>query len=422
MARLRQLFQKLVEAVEKLQESNRRLRASNASKHQALLDIAGLLEAHNKAFEDYRDELKAVRQEVKEAKSIQEKQQKSLEILDRPQELLESGKGVREQGQELSGEVVEILGELIASHKSIQALLEAHNKELKRNGSGVIVAWIGIAVTILSVAVASYFSWSANTTSKLQIDLQKAQTRQARRQNALSLLYDREPNCNNATKENNYCLKASDRAREEALVTYIRIQNEEKKESILNKADLRGINLSRRNLSIYKDYTRKKSFVGADFRGAKLWGTRLNGADLRRAKLDEADCLRADFQDAHLKGAHLNKTNLREANLVNAKLPKAHLVGADLSHASLKGANLKQADLRRADLKEANLRGVSLVKADLGGSDIRCVDLRDVDLKGSKFEGVCADERTQWPKGFKSYSINEDSCIPPANIKCSISY
>ncbi|MBW5737328.1 pentapeptide repeat-containing protein [Listeria monocytogenes] len=81
----------------------------------------------------------------------------------------------------------------------------------------------------------------------------------------------------------------------------------------------------------------------------------LRGANLRRANLSYAD----------LNGADLRGANLRRANLSYADLNGANLSGANLSGANLSYANLRRADLSYAGLSGANFRGVDLSDANL---------------------------------------------------------
>jgi len=111
--------------------------------------------------------------------------------------------------------------------------------------------------------------------------------------------------------------------------------------------------------------------------------------DLHKKWLDNnPDGVRADLRGADLSRANLSRANLIGANLRWADLSRANLIGANLSRANLSranlsGANLSRADLSRANLSRANLSGANLSRADLSGANLRWADLRWANLSGT---------------------------------------
>ncbi|MBD2568957.1 pentapeptide repeat-containing protein [Anabaena lutea] len=137
----------------------------------------------------------------------------------------------------------------------------------------------------------------------------------------------------------------------------------------LNRADLRGADLSDANLS-------GANLSDANLRGADLSDANLSGANLSGANLSDANLFSANLSGANLFSANLNRADLSDANLSGANLNRADLRGADLSDADLRGANLSGAYLNRANLSDADLRGANLsdaylIKTDLSGANFR---------------------------------------------------
>ena len=75
------------------------------------------------------------------------------------------------------------------------------------------------------------------------------------------------------------------------------------------------------------------------------------------------DLEEANLEKADLKGFNLSEANLKKANLGGAFLTKCNLQEADLREADLTGAKLESANLREAKLREAKLEGADLYEA-----------------------------------------------------------
>ena len=73
---------------------------------------------------------------------------------------------------------------------------------------------------------------------------------------------------------------------------------------VLNRADLRGVDLHGANLAGAKLYL--ADLAGADLRGANLQGAELGGADLAEADLREANLTGALLEGAYLAGARMD--------------------------------------------------------------------------------------------------------------------
>lgn len=89
--------------------------------------------------------------------------------------------------------------------------------------------------------------------------------------------------------------------------------------------------------------------------GCNLAGVDLEKADLRGVDLSNANLVRADLEEVNLSGA-----NLRGADLTGADLERANLSGANLRGANLPGADLEDAIFTGADVTGANFTGAKL--------------------------------------------------------------
>jgi hypothetical protein len=140
-------------------------------------------------------------------------------------------------------------------------------------------------------------------------------------------------------------------------------------------ADPKQLELIRRGVTAWNDWTGENPELMVDLREANLCGANLSEANLLEANFEGANLRGANLIEAKLKGAQLNGANLVEAyldgaqlngaNLTNAKLIGANLQGATLFHANLAGADLIGADLSGADLSRANLSRANLSETSL---------------------------------------------------------
>lgn len=169
----------------------------------------------------------------------------------------------------------------------------------------------------------------------------------------------------------------------------------------LDRADLEGANLEATELaqaSLKRASLREAYLVGADLSGANLENADLEGAKLERANLTGANLTRANLEGADLTGANLAKAQLSYAQLAGAKLGNANLAETVLSHAELDdaylgsvtggGARLGNARLVGANLEDARLPGAILDEASLKGAILRNTDLEKASLVKSDFEGA----------------------------------
>jgi uncharacterized protein YjbI with pentapeptide repeats len=90
--------------------------------------------------------------------------------------------------------------------------------------------------------------------------------------------------------------------------------------------------------------------VGCNLQGVDLERADLRGVNLSNANLTGADLEKADLSDANLSGANLTNADLEEANLTGANLQNANLTRADLEDANLTNANVTGANFTGADL------------------------------------------------------------------------
>ena len=154
-------------------------------------------------------------------------------------------------------------------------------------------------------------------------------------------------------------LRGLDKERNDLVIQFLRETKLIKgKSSILNSADMEGINLQELNLS--KIYMQNTNLREANLQDATLIWANLGGADL-----SEADLRGVDLRSAQLSGTNLGGAELRRARMNGASLNVAILKGADL-----RAANFSRVDLSGADLNEANLSGVNFTRANLSGADV----------------------------------------------------
>jgi uncharacterized protein YjbI with pentapeptide repeats len=134
------------------------------------------------------------------------------------------------------------------------------------------------------------------------------------------------------------------------------------------------------------------NFIGAQLRGAKLYGARLQNAIFGGAQLQGASLQLAHLQGAELVAASLQDADLRMAELQGATLLLAALQGSDINKAKLLGANLQQAQLQGADLSGAQLQGADLHNAVLKGANLSNAQLEGADLSEADLQGANLDE------------------------------
>lgn len=77
-----------------------------------------------------------------------------------------------------------------------------------------------------------------------------------------------------------------------------------------------------------------------------------------KAELEKADLRGIDLSRTKLVGAKFIRSNMQNINLMYADLQGADLYKSDLSNATLKGADIRDASLAETDLWKADLSGV----------------------------------------------------------------
>jgi uncharacterized protein YjbI with pentapeptide repeats len=272
-------------------------------------------------------------------------------------------------------------------------------------GRVVRVSFVGLVVAVLPttiLVVQTALMFQQNTVIQQQLNVQIEETRQARRAQFISTLFDPVEDCREADR--NDCLpQASGPARAEAARALVTLAEDSRQPLDLTGAPLAGTRLQ-----------------GAHFKGARLSLAQFEGSDLTGANLQEAVLKGAFLDEALLDGARLDNADLTQAHLVEAVLTRASLTGvraseaafnnADLSGADLQGAILDDADLSSANLQGANLKGASLQRtsltsanlkgADLTGADLRAASFKGADLTGATLDDAKSDKVTRWPAGF----------------------
>jgi len=196
-------------------------------------------------------------------------------------------------------------------------------------------------------------------------------------------------------------LRALDTERSNLVINFLReARVVTEKNSILNKADLKSMNL--RNLDLQNVYLQGASLEQANLERAKLWDVNLQDAilvyaSLQHAQLWAANLQGANLQWANLQGASLQRANLKGAILVYASLQMSVLHDADLQaayleQANLEGAYLERANLEGAYLQQANLEGANLQQANLEGANLQYAQLWAANLEQANLEGANLEE------------------------------
>lgn len=121
----------------------------------------------------------------------------------------------------------------------------------------------------------------------------------------------------------------------------------------------------------------------------------LKDVNFTRADLRNAFLGRADLTDAKLTGANMEGAKLAEANLYGALLIEADLTGADLRHADLSDTLLHAANLSGADLTWANMEGAKMGEVDRDNSLMRAAKIGNANIQNAVYNSI-----TQWPPGF----------------------
>jgi uncharacterized protein YjbI with pentapeptide repeats len=154
-----------------------------------------------------------------------------------------------------------------------------------------------------------------------------------------------------------------------------------RKNEKLDRADLRGIDLSKASMPC-------AALSRADLEGANLEGAVLRKASLKNASLREAYLIGSDLQEANLENADLEGAKLDRANLSRANLARANLDGASLAGANLSGALLSFAQVSAANLTGADLRGAVLTHANFEESALGAVKAMEADLRAANLRGA----------------------------------
>ncbi len=151
------------------------------------------------------------------------------------------------------------------------------------------------------------------------------------------------------------------------------------------------------DVQAFNKHTKAQRKQASPFKKAPLAG--LNLSELNAAGLDLAS---SDLSKADLRHGKLMTTVLRNANLSGCNLQQANLKGANLRGADLSGADLSQANLKSASMGGTVMAGTNFEKADLSSTDLRGADFSSAKLSGANLKGSTYDEKTRWPKTFKT--------------------
>jgi hypothetical protein len=117
----------------------------------------------------------------------------------------------------------------------------------------------------------------------------------------------------------------------------------------------------------------------------------------------EKRALLIQLKDADLRGTDLSRRDLSGWYAPAKDLTGANLMRANLRKANLSGAILKHADLRKADLRGAKLDKTELYPSEtlFPSEDLFPGPIYpDASLSGVKLSGAKFDKHTAWPEGF----------------------
>ena len=242
-----------------------------------------------------------------------------------------------------------------------------------------------------------------NETMRRQVNHQAADTLIVRRAQLLDIIYEcEEPEVEESkvketepTAEPSVCKpKAHRRARQEAVLAFVKIERDRDVHADLTRAPLCNVDLNAANLSnvnLSNASLCRAALEKANLSYANLWGAYLRDAHLSRANLTGAGLGEPDSAQLLVKGialTDLDGANLFGANLVGAQLwftflREAILIEADLTGANFQGANLTDANLTDANLTDANLTDADLINADLIDAVFLNTILSGADLSGA---------------------------------------
>jgi uncharacterized protein YjbI with pentapeptide repeats len=211
----------------------------------------------------------------------------------------------------------------------------------KKTPAKLLWDWLQLLIVPLALAIVGFWYGRAQRNRELEIEQQRAQDEalQAYLDQMRGLLLSgelRQPEEQSAAEaitlvraQTLTLLQRLDARRKASVIRFldesglIQKTSKEAHVSVLNDADMSGINLS--NAKLRFAVMRRTELSNANLSGAKL-----RGADLRAAVLRGAD----------LSGAYLGNAKLRRADLSGADLSNADLTDVDLSIANLSSADL----------------------------------------------------------------------------------
>ena len=168
---------------------------------------------------------------------------------------------------------------------------------------------------------------------------------------------------------------------------WLRMAGNSGRRARLFKADLRGHDLSDRNLE-------KAWFECCDLTEAKFRGSILTGSRFIRSCVDDATFAGALASEAVFLSAQCSGTTF-----IMAKLCKASFMSAVLDKANFTGA-----DLTKADFESAVCSGTCFREANLCG-----VDLTSVSMSSEKFAGIVVNASTKLPDGTVGHDASDPS-------------
>lgn len=115
-----------------------------------------------------------------------------------------------------------------------------------------------------------------------------------------------------------------------------------------------------------------------------------------------------DLQEQNLSALQLAGANFEASDLRKTRYLRSNLSEANFYFADLRGADIVATDLSNAFLVEAKLQGVRFFQVDLRGANVSGVEFDST----TRWEKICYDEATMWPKGRVPSTLLRGLCDP----------
>ncbi|MBN1126915.1 MAG: pentapeptide repeat-containing protein [Sedimentisphaerales bacterium] len=182
-------------------------------------------------------------------------------------------------------------------------------------------------------------------------------------------------------------------------------------------ADHEHLKILSRGVEVWNQWRKDNPNIKPDLRGVILSRVNLTKVDLSNTYLSEADLSNANFSMADLSEADFSGPDSQYNLMPNARVdftsfsvPTTKVIWENRNGAKLSGANFSKANLSKAkfigvSLRKVNFSEANLSKADLSDANLSGVDLRDTNLTGANLEGAYL-SAAQLPKNLSGVNLS----------------